>query len=489
MGKQPNILWYCTDHQRYDTVHALGNRHIRTPCLDRLAADGTAFTRAYAQSTVCSPSRASFLTGRYPAATQVLRNGAAGFPDHEVLVTRTLADAGYDCGMAGKMHLSRAQPDEARVNDGFRAYYWSHHPYPNLENHAYADWLRDEKGVDPRELFAKTVDGYCAPGVPSDLHQTTWCSEMAMRFITEKRDGPWLFNINCFDPHPPFDPPAEYLERYDPKTLPHAYYCETDAMRQQAFQGIQQHSPEAGNPLGDGPGEPGVPWERMTIKPPRDYDSRVLLAGYYGMIEHIDHQFGRIVDMLRDTGQLDNTLILFHSDHGDLMGDHGLMYLGCRFFEGLVRVPMIVSWPDGFGRGVRSDALVELVDIAPTLLDAAGVKPSSRIQGASLAPLLRGECDPGFHKPHVVCEFNDSLGTTPVSRPSHGTMMCDGRYKTAIYHGTGLGEIYDLENDPHEFDNLWDDPASAGLKSDLLRRHLDAVAATHDAGIARQSAY
>ena len=159
---QPNILWYCTDQQRWDTVAALGNAHIHTPTLDRLVDGGVAFERAYTQSPICTPSRATFLTGRYPATHQVHRNGADFFPDSETLVTRLLADAGYDCGLAGKLHLSRAKDRiEKRPDDGYRFYRWSHHPNPDWpEGHDYAEWLHNEKSVDPYELCRKHIHLY-----------------------------------------------------------------------------------------------------------------------------------------------------------------------------------------------------------------------------------------------------------------------------------------------------------------------------------------
>ena len=152
---RPNILWYCADAQRFDTIAALGNPHIRTPTLDRLVGSGVAFRQAYCQCPICTPSRASFLTGRYPATTQVYRNGHPQFAADEVLVTRLLADAGYDCGLAGKLHLSTAKHGETRYDDGYRFFQYSNLPYPDdadAGNHYY-DWLRKEKGVDPYELF------------------------------------------------------------------------------------------------------------------------------------------------------------------------------------------------------------------------------------------------------------------------------------------------------------------------------------------------
>jgi arylsulfatase len=162
---RPNILWICTDQQRYDTIHALGNERIRTPSLDRLVVEGAAFTKAYAQSPICTPSRACFLTGRYPSTLHVNRNGNAYFPGNIRLITRVLADGGYDCGLVGKLHLSAADGRvEVRPDDGYRVFKWSHHPKPEsfwpTDNHAYQRWLR-EQGVDWDKVYdAETASGW-----------------------------------------------------------------------------------------------------------------------------------------------------------------------------------------------------------------------------------------------------------------------------------------------------------------------------------------
>jgi arylsulfatase A-like enzyme len=180
-------------------------------------------------------------------------------------------------------------------------------------------------------------------------------------------------------------------------------------------------------------------------------------------------------------GELDDTLVLFHSDHGEMLGDHGLLYKGCRFFEGLVHVPMIFSWPGRVLQDLRSPALVELVDIAPTLMQAAGLAVPPFMQGASLWPLLTGEAEPAHHKKYAVSEFNDALGSAAIDTPSHGSMLFDGRFKHVVYHGTGLGELFNLETDPGEFDNLWDHPAQHERRFALLREHFDAIMATSGA--------
>jgi arylsulfatase len=487
--QRPNILWYCTDQQRFDTIHALGNSEINTPNLDLLVENGVAFTQSYTQCPVCTPSRATFLTGRYPGTHHVQRNGNDYFPPHEKLVTKLFAEEGYDCGLVGKLHLSRAQGRiEIRPDDGYREFYWSQHHRPNWpEGHAYADWLKNEKGVDPEKLYSQLTSPY-GPGVPAEYHQTTWCSEMALRFITEKRDQPWLMSINPFDPHPPFDPPLEYLNRYDPKKLAPPLFRETDIERQKAFAKVDQQTVKAINPLIYDPKQvtKAVDPNTMDHVSPESYDAFVVKACYYGMIELIDHELGRIIHVLKQTGQYENTIIVFTSDHGELLGDHGLIYKGCRFFEGLVHVPLIISWPGHFQKGLRSNALVELVDLPETLLEATGVATPDFMQGKSLLPILTGKANPDFHKPYVISEYNDAVGGPDAT---HGSMYFDGRYKIIVYHGHEVGEIYDLKTDPGEFANLWDNPEFKDLKLWLLKKHFDAMMLTSSAGIGRTAEY
>lgn len=489
MNKRPNILWYCTDQQRHDTIGSLGNPHVRTPNIDRLKAGGTAFTRAYAQSPICTPSRASFLTGRYPATTHVHRNGNAGFPESETLVTRIFADAGYDCGLIGKLHLaSAANGVEARTDDGYAVFEYSHDPLPreHSNGNAYHQWLIEEKGVEPAEAYANSRE-YLCDGVPAELHQTTWATDRAIDFIESRQDTPWLLSINVFDPHPPFDPPKSYRNKYRPEDMPPPLFRPSDLERQKDFAEVSQQSVVAVDPTEAAVAEPASA-NTATI-PPKSFNGQEIKAAYYAMIELIDDEFGRLVDYLEDSGQLENTLIVFHSDHGEMLGDHGLLYKGCRFFEGLVHVPLMFFWQGRFVSGVEADALVELVDLAPTLLEAAGLPVPASMQGKSLVPILEGKAGADSHKPVVVCEFNDALGSNEFPRPTHATMTFDGRYKTIVYHGLDLGEIFDLETDPGEFVNLWNDGCAPGLKERLLHQHLDAVMATSSAGVERVAGY
>ena len=478
-NRGPNVLWYCADQMRGDAIGALGNPHVHTPNLDRLVREGVAFTTAYCQSPICTPSRASFLTGKYPSTIHVNTNGNAYFPPNETLVTRRLADAGYDCGLVGKLHLAgAAYGREPRVDDGYRSFQYSHAPRDNWQlGHDYADWLR-EQGVEPSEVLTVKTNLFGdlmepspeKDNVPAHLHQTTWCSEKAIEFISEPREGPWLLSVNVYDPHPPYNPPWEYYRRFDPESLPGPLFRESDLEHQ-------------GTTLAK------VDFQSRPRRP-EEFRGKESQAAYYAMIELVDEQLGRILDVLERTGQREDTVVIFSTDHGEALGDHGLTQKGVRFFDGLTRVPLIWSWPGQFEAGLQSDALVELTDIAPTLLELADLRIPERTQGRSLLPILTGRASPGHHRDFVRAESYDSFNL-----PNHtwGTMYRDRRWKLNLYHGDGnellAGELYDLERDPHEFTSLWDDPAHQAIKLELLQKSFDASIRALDYGPKRVMPY
>ena len=218
MNQRPNILWYCTDQQRFDTIGALGNPYVKTPTIDALVKDGTAFTHAYCQSPICTPSRASFLTGMYPSRVHNTRNGNETFPTFPPVITKLIADAGYECGLVGKFHLQSAgKRTEPRIDDGYSYWKFSHAPRDDWETgHDYAEWVR-ERGGD-LDALRNSEDR-----VPADLHQTTWGSERSIEFIRQKRDCPWLLSVNIYDPHPPFIPPRAYLDKFNPDEIGRAH--------------------------------------------------------------------------------------------------------------------------------------------------------------------------------------------------------------------------------------------------------------------------
>ena len=474
----PNILWICTDQQRYDTIGALGNPYVSTPNIDRLVQDGVAFTHAFCQSPICTPSRASFLTGMYPSVVHVNGNGNEYFPNKPPLVTHMLAEAGYDCGLIGKLHLASAYGRvERRANDGYRYWQYSHAPRDDWEKgHDYADWVRG-KGYILGELIANVE------GVPAELHQTTWCAEKTIDFIREDRDTPWLASVNIYDPHPPFNPPQSYREMFDPAEMPGPLFRETDLEQQKKLEAVDFQS------RGRSPDEldirnpivPQSPSSLATVDADTlgARDAKSLQAAYYAMIKLIDDQVGRILETLEETGQCEQTVILFTSDHGEMLGDHGLIQKGCRFYDGLVRVPLIFSWPGHFESGLKSDALVELLDKAPTLLELAGLEVPDGMQGRSLLPILQGEVSGDHHRDFVRCEYYDAVD---MPDGTFATMYRDRSHKLVVYHGHRHGELYDLEADLDEFENLWDKRSSQGLKLDLMKRSYDSSMLAMDRG-------
>lgn len=472
---RPNILWICTDQQRHDTVHALGNAHIRTPNLDRLCAEGTAFTRAYCQNPICTPSRASMLTGLYPSSIHVNANGNDSFPEDVELITGLLAKNGYTCGLSGKLHLSSAwNGREKRVDDGYSVVHYSHDPFGLIDNE-YVDWLL-ESGVNLDDIFEKQdanpsrfrregdrYRGY-KPDMKAAYHQTTWCVDRAVQFIEDRTDSPWVMSVNLYDPHPPFDAPETYSGRYDDAALPDPLFGADDLSTQEKLNRFYFQS------------KPVVPGRKEKRNK----------ASYYGMIELIDEQIGNLFDVLERTGQRDRTVILFTSDHGEMLGDHGLTLKGCRFYEGLVHVPLIVSWPGRFRANAVCSELVELTDIAPTIAELANVK-LGRCHGRSLVPILEGREQEGNRRDYVRCEYYHALHVhspeeAEKEEPCHATMYFDGRFKLNVYHGSAFGELYDLARDPDEFVNLWDDEESQAIKLMLLQKSFDASVVIADPG-------
>lgn len=501
-AKVPNILWICTDQQRFDTIHALGNRHIHTPNLDRLAASGVAFANTYCQAPVCTPSRASFLTGLYPCTEHVLRNGNAWFPQRLVkrLIVRKLADAGYDCGLVGKLHISAVKNGpEANIKEyGYRLVRWSHTLMPRpewpLKSEAYQRWLH-ERGVEWKSAFGRhKLPGWPTKynaGISAKYAHSTWCADEAISFLTERLSSPWLLSVNMFSPHPLIDripqfyASPEYLKRMKPQQMPLPVFRPSDLATFRALRGVDH--------------------ETTVPRDPATYPSRYMVAAYYACVEQVDAQVGRILDALESTGQRENTIVLFTSDHGEMLGDHGLVGKGCRFYEGAVHVPLIISWPGHFRSGAVSKALVQLTDIAPTLLDVIGEgQPQDMFslvaQGKSLFSLLTGSGGLDRHRSFVRSSYHDALRLNNAHRVPHGThgnMIFDGRWKLSVYQPgwqvvNGVrkvanptskeGELYDLSEDPHEFLNRWNDPTSLAVKNDLIRQLFNALEVANDPG-------
>jgi arylsulfatase A-like enzyme len=282
--------------------------------------------------------------------------------------------------------------------------------------------------------------------------------------MQEPRDGPWLMSVNPIDPHPAFDALTGYRNQYDTNALPPPLFAEADLEVQRRLAGFT--------------------FRRGATRPgERQQENK---ANYYGDISLIDEQVGRVLDALEESGQRENTVVVFASDHGEMLGDHGLTAKGCRFYEGAVRVPLILSWPGHFEGGLVADGLVELTDLAPTLADLAHI-PLEWTHGQSLLPILTGQAAPDVHHSYVRCEYYDTVDHgAPFEpgkhTPSWATMYRDDRFKLVVYHGIDYGELYDLEHDPDEFDNLWEQPDRQAIKHELIKQSFDASIVISDPG-------
>ena len=383
----------------------------------------------------------------------------------------------------GKLHVTTGDaaagpPAERRVDDGYSYYHWSPKPFPDWRDdydyaatNAYAHWLI-EKQI-PHGARTEPFEGspFVEAGIEAEHHQTTWCAEKSIAFIEANAgsDRPWLLSVNPFDPHHPFDPPPDYLERYltQLRDIPLPDYRAGELDCKPRFQRLF-HEVGAYNVEG-----------RFRFADMSEDDHRLIRAAYWAMVDLVDAQVGRILSTLERTGQLHDTLVIFTSDHGEMLGDHGLYLKGPMFYEPAVRVPFILSWPGGIEGGRRSEALVEAVDIAPTLLEVAGLPRAPGMQGHSLWPLLKGDVELDHHRDDVYSEYYNA--SVMFQEPmAYATMLRTRHHKLVAVHGRREGELYDLERDPLERDNLWDDPSQSALKLDLLERLCDRLVWTID---------
>lgn len=464
-----NILWICTDQQRLDSLGCFGNRVIDTPNLDALSREGTKFNNCYSQSPVCSPSRGAFLTGRYPRTCGMRQNGAS-IREGEVLVTKMLADSGYVCGLAGKLHLNPCAPSvtkgsEKRIDDGYSVFHWSHDTGDVWQLNDYHLWLR-QKGVKYQKYPYKDYK-YIEEGMPIEHHQTTYCTEKAENFIraNEKFNNNWLFSVNYFDPHDPCDPPKELFEKYLKRLeqIPKPNYIEGELKNKPYYQRAEH----------EGKGGTHRSYEQMT-----EADHLRMRAAYYAMVELIDISVGRLIAALKETGQYDNTAIIFMSDHGEMMGDHGIYMKGPYLYEPAVHVPLIIRIPAA-QKGIESNGLVELLDLPQTILDIAGLPHHAGMMGKSLYGICTGESDPSVHKDVVYSEYYNAMPWPGGPRPMC-TMIFDGRYKLIATHSTNELELYDLKEQPCENYNLADNPSYEKVRTDMLLKMCNKMAFTCD---------
>lgn len=479
----PNIVLICTDQQRYDAVGCYGNVHIKTPTLDTLASNGTVYENCYSQSPVCSPARATLFTGLYPRNHGLWANGVA-LSGHHKLLSRVLADAGYDCGMVGKQHLSPCQDwrMERRLDDGYRVFEWAHDPIHRSPQNRYHHWLWANFPDLARELLAEPAGvvtsemGNEARGplpfdtAPVEAHYSHWVADQTVEFIRSPRaaEQPYFVIANFFDPHHPFGAPEKYMRLYDPDQLPRPVTSDDELQGKPALLADASKRSYAGSAPG---------FQEYSAE-----EIQRLRAAYYAMVSLVDDETRRILDAVDDTGLRDDTLVVFTSDHGEMLGDHQLLLKGPMMYDCAVKVPLIIRWPGRVEAGARCRELVQTVDLASTFMEATGLSGMPWAQGQSLLNLSADPTAPW--RDWAIAEYRNS--GHPYDPAVHTTMLRSGQHKLVVWHGDvdgarhHEGELYDLESDPQELNNLYYDVAHRDTRQELSDKLLDVLVATED---------
>ncbi len=450
----PNIIFIITDQQRYDTIAALGAGHVDTPNIDRLVRDGVSFTHCYVPGASCVPSRASVFTGLYPHTNGVLKNGAAW----QRTWVEDLRQAGYHTVNIGKMHTV---PYDAPA--GFDERYIVENKDRYLDGRWYFDeWdkaLGNHGMVKPqRELYRKREDYGSSLGafeweLPAELHSDNFVAGMVKWWLqTKPVEKPLFLQIGFPGPHPPYDPTPALAHKYLARTdypVPRPGAAELDGLPP-PLQAKRSHDAQVDHD--------SILW---SLDPSPEQLHR-MRAHYLANVEMIDTQVGEILDALRARGLLDNAIVVFTTDHGDCLGDHGLSQKW-SMYEEVVRVPLVVCAPGRFAGSRQVDALVQLHDLAPTVLEWAGAEPPWAMEACSLNPALQGE--PFDGRAHVYCE---QAGDHNLTGCEFITMVRARDLKLVHYKGESYGQLFDLAEDPGEHVNRWDDPRYAQRKSALL---------------------
>jgi arylsulfatase len=473
---RPNILFLCTDQQRYDALGAAGNPHISTPNLDRLASQGMRFTNCYTQSPVCAPSRGSLMTGRYPRNHGLWANGVDMDPD-EQLFTKVLADEGYDCGLVGKLHLGSAFDGriEPRLDDGLRVFRWAHDPYLRSAGNEYHQWLRR---THP-DLFESAVVRHeqSIDALPQEAHYSHWVAEETIEFLghTRQKDRPFCFIANFFDPHHGFEAPRRFRDLYDAASLPAPVTRDDELETKPPIYRQESAKSYAGHMPG---------FDDYSAE-----DLQEIKAQYFAMVSLVDEEVGRILEALEREGLSQNTLVIFTSDHGEMLGDHRMLLKGPMMFDCSVKVPLLMRWPGRIPAGTSTEDLVEWIDLTRTMLSAAGSSGLPRAQGRDLAGLWSSDAEPFDDRDWVLSEYRD--GCWAYDPPVHTTMVRRGQWKIVVHHGDPstarerTGELYDLAADPDELWNLWDVPEAREIQAEMQAFLLDVLVATEDRSRAR----
>ena len=509
---KPNFLIFVTDQQRADWLSCMGNTQLETPNIDRIARRGIVFDRAYCSTPLCMPSRYTMWTGLH-ASSHGLRTNGVNIKREFPALPEILGEAGYRTISVGKLHLRpwnvapEMTPDiteytAERYPEGYgvwrdglcrklpenyfglqRSYFIGGHSCD-----CYGEYMNDLQDKHPdaaQQLKTRTSvkpslrpDQCYYSTVPKELYYNRWMEDRTIEELEQCGDDqPFFFWCSFPDPHFPFGPPAPYHSMYQPETLDKPIAWDDDREGMNEFYHLDYYQSRGMFSVDGGPTD-------LTLE--QIQETKALA---YGMVKGVDDSVGRIMDYLERSGRLENTVVMFLSDHGELMGDHGLYCKAPFHYEGLIRVPMIISWPRKLLAGVRSGSLVSMVDVMPTILDLAGVEypggPEedwkgffsqtplyegvSRLPGRSLVPIMSGHSD--GEREWVLIENDDDI------RNLYVRTIVTKRYKLTVYQGKEYGDLFDLEQDPEERRNCWSAPEYQAVREKLLFQLLNGMIA------------
>ncbi|OXM83280.1 arylsulfatase [Paenibacillus rigui] len=441
MQAKPNLLLISVDQMRGDCLSILNHPVVDTPNLDQLARSGVLFRNAYSATPSCIPARAAMLTGMSQR-----HHGRIGYQDqvpwdYEHTLPSVLAASGYHTQCVGKMHVYPARNlcgfHNIVMHDGYLHHNRMRPSTPVAESFDscddYLPWLRERAGADS-DLLDLGLDCNASTvarpwHLPEALHPTNWVVTQSIDFL-RRRDPrkPFFLSMSFVRPHPPFDPPQAFLDMYLDADIPEPVMGEWAQTEDTEKHGL--------NPVTN---KGIVPKHRL----------RRAQAAYYALITHIDHQIGRFLQAMHEYDVLRNTVILFTSDHGELLGDHNL-FRKTLPYEGSAKVPFILADPGGMlhlCKNTTNDRVIEIRDIMPTLLDAAGAPIPDTVDGASLLPLAKGE----------EAAWREAIHGEHECKDMSNHYMTDGLQKYIWFSQTGREQLFDLRSDPQELRNVAED--------------------------------
>lgn len=514
MSKRPNFLFIITDQHRADHLGCYGNTVVKTPAIDGLAARGKRWDRFYVANPICMPNRASIMTGRMSSLHGARHNGIPLSRDHSTFV-ELLKDAGYKTGLIGKSHLqsftglpasNKYQPDPDRhtprteLRDACKRN--RHSEEYDLE--VVSKWDKplaqrmdeDFYGFEHVEIAADHADAACGdyllwareqvadfdslvgpdnalPGseidapqawrtaVPEELYSTNWIADRSIDWLDDRaeEDEPFFLQMSFPDPHHPFTPPGRYWDMYKPEDieLPASYgKGELEPIR------IMREAMQNGTD----------PRDNQNPFYVTEEEAKGLIALTYGSITMIDDAIARVLARLEASGLAENTVVIFSSDHGDYMGDHGLMLKLLLHYQGLIRVPFIWCDPTSEEQGEVSGDLASSVDISTTILERAGIQPYNGIQGRDLLDSVAPDS--------VLVEEDSQRVMTGFDKPQRVRTLVTEQYRMSLRQGEDWQELYDLKADPMEIDNLYDRPEYAEVRQQLTEQMLKRVIELQD---------